>query len=89
MNMTSLSRWGSSDLLMIKHFMSQGPMISRVKESSRKIRKLNLMLPSLELKTNSMMNLSAQGRTKEKGTMGKKKSSVLTEGRVFTLNMPV
>ena len=46
------------------------------------------MLPSLELETGSMMNLLVQGRTKEKGTMGKKKSSVLTVGRVFTLNMP-
>ena len=34
-----------------------------------------------------MMNLSAQGRTKEKRTMGNKNSSVLTAGRVFTLNM--
>ena len=31
------------------------------------------------------MNLPAQGITKEKGTMGKKKSGVLTAGRVFTL----
>ena len=87
--MTSLSRWGSYDLPVIKTSMSQGPKISTVKESSRKMRKLNLMLPILELKTSSMMNLSTQGRTKEKGTMGKKNSSVLTMGRVFTLNMPV
>ena len=45
------------------------------------------MLPSLELKISSMMNLLAQGRTKEKGTMGKKNLGVLTAGRVFTLNM--
>ena len=45
------------------------------------------MLPSLELKISSMMNLPAQGRTKEKGTMGKKESGVLTVGRVFILNM--
>ena len=58
------------------------------KGKQQRIRKLNLMLPSLELKTSSMMNLSTQGRTKEKVTMGKKKSSVRTAGRVFTLNMP-
>ena len=88
MNMTSLSRWGSPDLPVINPSMSRGPKIWRVKESSRKTRKLNLMLPSqLELKINSMMNLPAQGRTKEKGTMGNKKSGVLTAGRVFTLNM--
>ena len=88
MNMTSLSRWGSSNLPVIKPSMSRGPKIWSVKEGNRKIRKLNLMLPSLELKTISMMNLLAQGRTKEKGTMGNKKSGVFTAGRVFTLNMP-
>ena len=46
------------------------------------------MLASLELKTSSMMNLSTQGRTKEKGIMGKKESGVLTAGRVFTLKIP-
>ena len=46
------------------------------------------MLQSLDLKISSMMNLPAQGKTKENGTMGKKKSGVLTAGRVFTLNMP-
>ena len=46
------------------------------------------MLPSLDLKISSMMNLLAQGITKEKGIMGKKKSDFLTAGRVFTLNMP-
>ena len=46
------------------------------------------MLLILELKTNSMMNLLAQGRTKEKGTMARKKSSVHIAGRASTLNMP-
>ena len=34
------------------------------------------------------MSLLAQGRTKEKGTMARKKSSVLIAGRASTLNMP-
>ena len=65
-----------------------GPKDLKGKGKQLKIRKLNLMLPSLELKINSMMNLLAKGRTKENGTMGKKNSSVLIAGRVFTLNMP-
>ena len=43
------------------------------------------MLLSLELKTSSMMSLSASGRTKEKGTMERKKSGVHTVGRDSTL----
>ena len=86
--MTSLSRWGSSDLPVIKPFMSQGPNIGRVNESNRRTQKPNLMLLNLELKISSMMSLSAQGRTKEKDTMERKNSSVLIAGRDSTLNMP-
>ena len=47
-----------------------------------------MMLPNLELKNSSMMNLPAQGRTKEKGTKGKEKLGVLNMGMFFNLNMP-
>ena len=76
--------WSSCDQAL--HVL--GPKDLNGKGNSRRTQKLNLKLLSLKLKTNSMMNLPVQGRTKEKGTMGKKKSSVLTAGRFFTLNMP-
>ena len=44
--------------------------------------------PKPKVETSSMMSLLAQGRTKEKGTMERKKSSVHTVGRDSTLNMP-
>ena len=65
-----------------------GPKDLKGKGKQQKNQKLSLMLPILELKISSMMDLPAQGRTKKKGTTGNKKSSVLTVGRVFTLNMP-
>ena len=65
-----------------------GPKDLKGKGKQQKNPKLNLMLLSLELKTSSMMSLLAQGRTKEKGTMARKKSSVHTTGRASTPNMP-
>ena len=58
----------SSNPPVIKPSMSQGPKIWRVKESSIRTQKLNSKLLSLKFKTNSMMSLPAQRRTKEKGS---------------------
>ena len=68
--------------------MSWGPMIWRVNESSKRTQKTNLKLLSLKLKTNNMKSLPARRRTKEKGIMGRKKSSVHTVRKDSTLNMP-
>ena len=77
---------------IIRSSHDQALHVSRPKDlkgkgKQQKNKKLNLMLPSLELKTSSMVNLPAQGRIKEKGTMARKKSSVIISGRASTLNM--
>ena len=73
---------------VIKPSMSQGPKIWRLKESSKRTQKPNSKLLSLKLKTSSMKSLLTRRRTKTKGIMERKKSSVHTAGRASTLNMP-
>ena len=73
---------------VIKPSMSQDPKISRVKESSKRTQKPNSKLLSLKLKPSSMKSLTNQRRKKEKGIIERKKSSVHTVGRDYTLNMP-
>ena len=63
------------------------PKDPKAKEKKQKKSKLNLKLLILKLKTSSMMSLPTQGRTKEKGTMARKNSSVFIVGRASTLNM--
>ena len=57
------------------------------KESSRRNQNPNSKLLSLKLKTSSMKTLLAQRRTKEKGIMERKKSSVHTTRRASTMNI--
>ena len=47
-----------------------------------------MKLLTIKFKTSSMKSLPTQRRTKEKGIMERKKSSVHTVGRASTLNMP-
>ena len=67
---------------------ASGPKYLKGKGNHKRTQKPNLKLLSLKLKTSSMKSLSAQRRTKEKGIMEMRKSTIHTAGRDSTMNMP-
>ena len=82
---------------MINPSLLRDPRIRRGKESSRRTPKPNSKLLILKFKTNSKKSLQARRRTKTKGIMERKKSSVHTAGRekvtlissnILVINMP-
>ena len=67
---------------------ASGPKDLKGKGKQQKNPKTKFKYPNPKVENQSMMSLSAQKRTKEKGIMESKYSSVHTAGRASTLNMP-